>query len=320
MQVLQKNIEYFKEIFRDSKPDWFTENEIVVDHSAFTLRRFQEGPRNILIVPPQAGHASTIADFDDRQSLVQTAMKSGRGVYAMDWKSCTPERRNETIEDLVKQLLIAFDALETPITLVGLCQGGWLCAIFASLYPEKVDRLIVAGSPINATAGGGHIQDLVNTHPQSHYEFLVNMGGGRMRGELMLFGWKMMNPIDRLQDYVNLWCAIGTDKFSKIQKFREWYEYTQDIAGVWYLEAVDKIFRRNDLWEGRLELFGKTVCLENITCPATSIAGENDDITLIPQALALTGNTIIIPQVGHIGIFMSKKSQPYWEKIFGEEN
>ncbi|MBM3133268.1 MAG: alpha/beta fold hydrolase [Chloroflexi bacterium] len=319
MKVTYKNLEYLKEVTRTPRPEWFTENEIILDHPAFLLREFQRGPDTIVIVPPQAGHASCIADYDDQQSLVQTAAKSGRGVYAIDWKSCPRERKGETLEDLVNQVYAALEPFDEPVTLIGLCQGGWLAATFTALFPHRVSELIVAGAPINAKAGGGHIQNLVGILPQSYYEQMVIWGGGTMRGEFMLFGWKMMNPIERMQDYIDLWHATGTAKFRKLQKFRDWYEYTQDLAGVWYLQAVDRIFRRNDLWEGRLELFGEPVRFSNITCPVVSIAGENDDITLIPQALALPGTHVTIPDVGHIGIFMSKKSQPYWEKILVKE-
>ncbi len=317
MEVWRRNIEFLNELARRPNPEWYSRNEIVMSHPAFFLRKFGSGGKEtVVIVPPQAGHSSTICDFDAGQSLVQTALNFGHNVYVIDWKSCTPERKDEGIDDLVLQVRDATKNIRGPFTLVGLCQGGWLSAIFAASFPERVKHLLVAGAPINAKAGGGYLQQMVQSLPQEFYEGLVDMGGGLMRGEFMLLGWKMMNLFDRTQDYFDLWCAIGTDRFRKIQRFRDWYEYTQDLAGRYYLESVDRIFRKNDLWEGRLRVLGATVNLKDISCPITSIAGEGDDITLVPQALALPGTHVLIPEVGHIGIFMSRKAQKYWEKIW----
>ncbi|MBI2041891.1 MAG: DUF3141 domain-containing protein [Candidatus Nealsonbacteria bacterium] len=305
-----------EEVCRTPQPEWFSSNEIIIDHPAFFLRKFSSGGKIAFIITPQAGHSGIISDFGEGQSLVRTLIGLGFSVYVMDWKSCTPTRKNEGIEDLVKQVLIASDEFKQKFTLIGLCQGGWLSAAFTSLFPEKIDHLIVAGAPINAKIGGGYLQELVESCPQIYFEYLVTMGGGLMRGELMLTGWKMMNFADRVQDYTDLWCAVGTEKFDKIHHFRNWYECSYHLAGRYYLEAVDMIFRRNDLWEGRMKLLGRKVDLRNISCSITSIAGEKDDITLIPQALALPGKHIVIPEVGHIGIFMGRKSQEYWKQIF----
>lgn len=43
----------------------------------------------------------------------------------------------------------AMDHLGGRVTLVGQCQGGWLSAMYARLYPEKVAALVLAGAPID---------------------------------------------------------------------------------------------------------------------------------------------------------------------------
>lgn len=316
MEVMEKYLEFWKEVYFPRKPEWFTNNEVVMDYPAFILRKFSEGKQIVLIVPPQAGHHSSICDYDDEQSLVRTLMALGFSVFVIEWKSCTFERRNEGIEDIVSQFSVAVSGFQKPFILVGLCQGGWLSAICASLAPERITRLIVAGAPIDAKIGGGYIQEMVETYSQPFFENLVYFGGGMMRGKTMLMGWKMMHFAERMEDYWDLWNAIGTDKFEKIKKFRSWYEYTMDLAGKYYLEAVDNIFRKNDLWEGRMILFGKPVDFNNISCPIISIAGEKDDITLPVQALAFPGDHITILNSGHIGIFMGRESQKYWREVF----
>lgn len=317
------NMAFFNEITRTPQAHWATTNEVIYEDDALRLRQFQTGPRPIMIVPPQAGHGSDIADFDDGQSLVQSAMTSGRAVFCLDWKSCTHSRRNENIDCLVDQVMEAAShvllkcGVRSRITLAGLCMGGWVSAITAALYPELFETLIVAGAPIDAHGEDGVIQDILKGTPQYVYEGLVQLGGGLMRGQLMLMGWKSGHAADRyLGDYIKLYNAIGTNDLLKIRRFRDWYEKTYDIAGAWYLQAVDQIFRKNNLWKGKLKVHNKLVNLQRLSGLAVSLAGEGDDITPPGQALALSGVHYIIQGVGHVGVFMSKKSQPVWKKIF----
>ncbi|MBI4287192.1 MAG: DUF3141 domain-containing protein, partial [Chloroflexi bacterium] len=103
------------------------------------------------------------------------------------------------------------------------------------------------------------------------------------------------------------------------RRFKSWYDQPVDLAGVWYLEAVDKLFKRNSLITGEMEVLGEKVDLRNIRCPVSLIAGENDDITLPPQvfnmAKYVSGPTTVklIENAGHVGVFTKKASLDYWE-------
>jgi len=144
-----------------------------------------------------------------------------------------------------------------------------------------------------------------------------------MRGGAMLFGWKLTNPYERyVEDYLNIWKSIENDnKLKKVRKFRQWYEYTQNISGKWYLQAVSELFKKNKLIKGELKILHRFVDLKQIDCPVAMIAGSNDDITPFEQVYALEDHVstnkddifkTVIPGSGHIGVFMGTKSQAYW--------
>ena len=321
---LKKHFEYWEEVFKVYATfPWLTENVVVYEDGAVVLRRFKLGTtgKAILMIPPQAGHSSPIADFDEGKSLVQTAINScEHSVYVIEWKTCTYERRRETVDDLVDQVKTVLDCIEDKVFLVGLCQGGWLSSIVTCLYPEKVEKLILAGSPMNiATAREkSSVCKYVEDLPLSFYHLLVLLGGGLMKGDFMLAGWKNSNFVDRyIIDYMKMWRIAGTDKMSALRRYRNWYECTQDIAGTWYLDVVERMFINNDLWEGCMEVKGQCVRIQDIQCPIISVAGGRDDITPPEQALALDGEHYTIPNTGHIGVFMSSKAQPVWADIFG---
>jgi len=301
-------------------PEFLSPNRIVHEDRAVALRRFDEGRTGIpiLIVPPQAGHHSSIADYSEGQSLVQTCLReTSCPVYVIEWKSSTPYRWHETIDDLVLQLRLCVHDVGEPVILAGLCQGGWLCAIYASLYPQDVKALMLAAAPIDFSAGGGKIQDIVQKMPLNYYHWLVTLGCGTIPGDFMLAGWKLLNLYERfISDYVNLWVNVRDENYlDRVRRFQTWYEYTQNISGSWYLEAVDKLFMKNLLIKGELMVLGKQVNLQSIFCPVAMLAGEKDDITLVPQLFNMSSHVstpqenifqTVVRGAGHISVFMGK--------------
>lgn len=326
---LEKCLDFTSQIFSYHKPIWYSENSIILETQAFCLREFMPETyygKRILILPPQAGHSSTIADFDNNKSLVQTALKQGCIAYVIDWKSCTIDRKNESVNDLIDQVdqCVSFcrnTKNSTNISLVGLCMGGWLAAIYTYLNFDKIKNLIVAGAPIDAHADSSNslVYKAIEIYPLSMFKMFVDIGGGLMRGDFLLTGWKNGNFYERyIGDYIKLWDACGTPNLNNIAKFRDWYECTQNVAGKWYLECVEKIFFNNDLWHGKMIVKNEYIKFQDLDLkiPIISIAGENDDITPPKQALAFNGEHYLIKDVGHIGVFMSGKSQSIWSKIF----
>ena len=325
--IVNDVIKLWSEIVITEKPDWITPNQRIIDTSAFALLDFtyqaQREDIPVLILPPQAGHHSCIVDFGSpEQSLVATTMANTQSpVYAVEWKSSI--RKDETIDDLVRYVDRCVEHVGGRAILVGLCQGGWLSAVYASLFPEKVKALLLGAAPIDFTAGGGKLQEMVQTIPMNQYRMLVYQGGGVIPGNILLSGWKLTNAFDRyVGDYVTLFSNLSdNNRIKKTRKFRAWYEHTQDISGAWYLEAVQNLFKENRLIHNQLKVLGQNVDLKNIHCPTALIAGEKDDITLTPQIFNMVDHIstpetriirITIPESGHIGVFMRTKSQPHW--------
>jgi poly(3-hydroxybutyrate) depolymerase len=325
-------LKYCSELMITERPDWISRYDVVVDDPAYRLLSFNTKQKNdsvpVLIVPPQAGHHSCIADFGSpEQSLVNTcAKRTGNVVYGLEWKNSI--RLEETIDDLVLYLDVCVENAGGRAHLIGLCQGGWLATIYAAIYPEKVASLLLGAAPIDFHAGESKVQDFVKRIPMKGYEMMVRSGGGFLRGDVMLSGWKMTNPYDRyVQDYLNLWASIqDDDKLERSKKFRTWYEYTQNISGRWYLQAVYELFKKNKLITGTLRILHRNVDLKRITCPVAMLSGERDDITPFEQVDALADYVStpkknmfkrVIPKAGHIGVFMRTGSQPHWDEALG---
>ena len=71
------------------------------------------------------------------------------------------------IDNYLAEIVVAIDDLGGRVDLVGLCQGGWVAAMVAARFPEKVNSLVLAGSPIDTDAGNGPIKRMVHS-PRCH--------------------------------------------------------------------------------------------------------------------------------------------------------
>ncbi len=295
---------------------WTSPHWAVYEDHAIRVLQFSLGfGTPILIVPPQAGHHSYIADFAPGQSLVEAAVASGdRPVYVIEWKGCTHERRDEGIEDLLAQLDTAVCLVGRAPHLVGLCQGGWLAAIFACLVPGRVASLTMAGTPIDTQVGDSALHRVTGI-PLAAFAQWVLWGGGRMRGQLMLMGWKAGDP---LTHYVSRYAK----RDDKTDRFYAWYDTTQDLAGRWYLWAIDSLFQRNLLGMNVLTIGDRPIDLHVLQRLArvNLVVGSQDDITPPEQSLALTDYVDAAchwVDAGHIGVFMSREAiATTWAPLF----
>ena len=280
-----------------------------------------------LVDAPHAGHTAMIADYHKGQSLVETLLANGIGHVALtDWKSATDDMKDLEIDNYLAEVIVAIDDLGGRVNLVGLCQGGWVSAMVAARFPDKVNS---AGAR-RRTHRHRCRQRAYQTHgPRiacSFYEDLVAIGGGLMKGKYMLQGWKNMHPEQHyIQDHVDLYEHIDDPAYlEKEEMFESWYENPIDLPGRWYLQVITQIFKENRLAKGEFIGLGRKLNLRNITCPAYLLAGATDDITTPEQVLDAakylgTPKECVVQKTvpgGHIGLFMGARTlKEHWPQI-----
>ncbi|RYH09412.1 alpha/beta fold hydrolase [Tropicimonas sp. IMCC6043] len=314
-------VEAAAEITAPPEPEWATANQVCLDLETMRLRDFGGTGTGLPVIvdAPYAGHSATIADYASGQSLVETLRAAGLGrVLVTDWKPATPEMRDFDIDRYLAEINVAVDDLGGRVILVGLCQGGWMSAMFAARFPGKVAALVLAGAPIDTDAGDGPIRRLAQTTPLSVYTEMVAAGDGLMLGGLMLAGWKNMHPgAQYFGKFADLYAHIEDRNYiERTEAFERWYENPVDLPGRYYLQAIDQLFKRNLLARGQFTGLGRRLSLGTITCPIFLLAGKADDITTPEQVFAAadlvgTPKDRIRRQMvegGHIGLFMGRKT------------
>ncbi len=320
-----KMVEATTEAFRLSsgKPTSFaTPNTVVLDLKTMHLRDYsteRSGALPIIVHAPFAGHDSVIADFHERQSLMGCLKQHAAGpLYLTDWKSANAETKDFGIDEYLAELLVAVDHVGGRAHLIGLCQGGWAVAMFAARFPDKVASLVLAGAPLDLSAGDGPIKKAVQGLSPEFYRQLVAFGGGCMRGAFMLQGFKNMHPFEQyVEKYIHLYeHAAEPDFRERIERFAGWFEHPIDLPGKWYLQVVQELFNDNLFYNGDFQGLGRRLSISDIHCPTYLLAGKDDDITP-PVQVRNAAKRLGTPQDaiksqtvpgGHVGLFMSHKT------------
>ncbi|MCA8928731.1 MAG: alpha/beta fold hydrolase [Alphaproteobacteria bacterium] len=325
LRLFQDNLRFIEEaaeIEAPPPPEWATANRILRDLDTMRFRDFSAADAPalpVLVDAPYAGHSSTIADYDKGQSLVETLLGNGlQRVMVFDWKSATAAMRDYDIDKYLSDIDTAVAAVGGRAHLVGLCQGGWMSAMYTCLFPEKVASLVLAGSPIDTDAGDGPIKRLAHEMPLVTYEEMVASGGGRMLGQYMLAGWKNMHPGEQyLNKFIDLYEHIEDRNYiERTERFERWYENPLDLPGAYYLQAIKLLFKENLFAKGEFVALGQRLSLKSIACPLYLLAGESDDITTKEQVFA-AADLVATPKRqirqklvpgGHIGLFMGSNT------------
>jgi poly(3-hydroxybutyrate) depolymerase len=327
LDLFRRNLAFASEAVKVTAPppaQFASENHVVLDLDTMRLRDFAHGRSlrrglPVVVDAPYAGHSAVIADYAKGQSLVETLLAGGLGrVLVTDWKSATPEMRNFDIDKYLSELNAVVEDLGGDVHLVGLCQGGWMSAMYAARFPHRVRTLVLAGAPVDTDAGDGPIKRMAHALPMSFYEEMVAAGGGRMLGSVMLAAWKNMHPGDQfLAKYIDLYAHIEDRSYiHRTERFERWYENPLDLPGRYYLQAIEQLFKENRFAKGKFVGLGRTLSLKDIRVPVTLLAGAQDDITTADQvfnaeALLGTPRRDIIKKLvpgGHIGLFMGRRT------------
>lgn len=330
-ELYVRNLKFIDEeirIHENLRPKLATPNRARLDLRTMVLRDYGvAGGLPTLVNAPYAGHTAMIADYHQGQSLIETLLDNGIGHVALtDWKSATDDMKDLEIDNYLADMIVAIDDLGGRVNLVGLCQGGWVAAMVAARFPEKVNSLTLAGAPIDTDAGDGPIKRMAHASPLSFYHELIALGGGLMKGKFMLQGWKNMHPDQHyIKDHIDLYEHIDDPVYiEKEETFNSWYENPIDLPGRWYLQVITQLFKENRLAKGTFIGLGRTLDLRNITCPTYLLAGADDDITTPEQVLdaaRLLGTPAAqimkatVPG-GHIGLFMGARTlKESWPSI-----
>ncbi|RFU65299.1 alpha/beta fold hydrolase [Peribacillus glennii] len=231
-----------------------------------------------------------ILDLGPGSSLIEHFVNEGFEVYLLDFGPPGYEDGDISLETYivnyiqtgVRRALRHSGAKE--ITIFGVCLGGTLAAMYASMAEEPIKNLILSTPPIDFShspemdqwaealrkgdASFDEILDVIQTVPG----FLVNRG-------LSL----LLSPI-HFSSYLSLLTKADDREYvAKWRRFNKWTNGHVPFAGAAVKQMLNDLVRDNKFLKGHLLIKNKKALLTNIKANLLVVAGKDD--ALIPETM-----------------------------------
>ncbi len=311
------------------EPAWATPHKIALELKTVRLRDFSGGEKEAptLLCAPLALHTAAITDFAPGHSLVAALRQAGRRrLFVSDWRSATTEMRFLGIDEYIADLNVLVDEIGGPVDLVGLCQGGWLALLYAARFPVKIRKLVLVGAPVDVAAAPSALSTLAHASPLALFRELVRLGDGVVPGRKVMKFWgtETVAPEDA-REVLQTREATGSAALKRLDElFRDWYAWTVDLPGKFFLDVVEKLYKNNELAAGRFVALGRRIDLATITAPIFLLAARDDELVAPAQLFAaenLVGTSAhyiskaVVPG-RHVGLFMGRTIlEETWPRI-----
>ena len=310
------------------EPEGATPSKIALELHAVRLRDFTVAQSGVptLLCTPLALHGAAVADLAAGHSLV--AALSGAGIerlFMADWRSASAEMRFLGIDEYLADLNVLVDHVGGWVDLIGLCQGGWLSLVYAGRFPAKVRKLVMAGAPVDIAARQSPLSAIAEATPLTMFQSLVNLGDGRVLGRNLAKFWGNDADANGIRESLQTLQLIGSPEFTRLEAiFENWNSWTIDTPGTYYLEVVEKLYKRNELASGSFVALGQKIDLSRLRLPIYLLAGNADEVVAPEQLLAVERLVGTQPEYlrhevapcNHLGLFMGRRTlDEYWPRI-----
>ena len=258
-------------------------------------------------------------DLQEDRSLIKNLLEGGQDIYIIDWGYPTMDDKyiglgdyiNGYIDDCVDIIRRKHNIEKINIT--GICQGGTFSFIYTATHGEKINALVSLVTPIDFSTDDGL---LFKWGPYLNPENMVK-APGNVPGEFMNAGFVFLKPIDLMMDkYVGVIDSLDDpDKLANFLRMEHWIFDSPDQVGRAYQEFQEEMYHKNNLIKGEFYLDGERVDLKNVKCPVLAILGTKDNqvppnaTRPIPKAVGSKDVELVEVETGHIGLFVSGRSQ-----------
>lgn len=310
-------------------PEGATPSEIALELHTVRLRDFALADSGVpaILCTPLALHCAAVADLATGHSLVAALRGAGvERLFLADWCPASADMRFLGIDDYLADLNVLVDHVGGLVDLVGLCQGGWLSLIYAGRFPAKVRKLVMAGAPVDIAARQSALSAIAEATPLTMFKNLVRLGDGRVIGRHVATFWGN-DSVDEgdIRESLQTLEPIGSPEFVRLEAiYKNWNSWTIDIPGTYYLEVIEKLYKRNELATGSFVALGQRIDLSRLRLPMYLLAGSADEVVTPEQLFAVTRLVGTPPEhlrhevarSNHLGLFMGKRMlEEYWPRI-----
>jgi polyhydroxyalkanoate synthase subunit PhaC len=258
-------------------------------------------------------------DLQPDRSLIRGLAATGLDVYLVDWGY--PDRGDShlSLDDYVNRHLGAcIDHVRAAhgvgaVNLLGVCQGGTMSLCHAALHPERVKNLITMVTPVDFHTDDNLLSRWVRKVDVDRMVEVL----GNVPGALLNAAFVALMPLRlTVRKYTGLADLAGDRAaLENFLRMERWIHDSPDQAGTAFREFIRGFFHENRLLKGGLQIGGRPVDPQRITCPILNIYARQDHLVPPAASRALEGLTgsgdysAFEFDGGHIGIYVSRSAQ-----------
>ena len=290
------------------EPDGATPGKIALELDSVRLRDFTTAERGVptLLCTPLALHGAAVADLAPGHSLVETLRNAGiERLFMADWRSASVDMRSLESTSIWQPSMCSSMNSAAGSILSGFAR--------AAGYPWSMPTIPGKGTQARHGRGAGHLaaqqcglSAVAEATPVNVFQGLVSSGNGLVVGRNIAKFWEILPTPTIFMRHCRATHPIGSPEFTRLQAiFRNWNSWTIDVPGKYYLEVVEKLYKRNELARGSFVALGKgstsrgcgfrSICLPAATTtwsPRNKCLPRSGLWELEPEALSPSGRAV----------------------------
>ena len=223
-----------------------------------------------------------VLDLQPDRSLMKKLLDEGLDIYIMDWGYPQKRHRYLTMEDYILGFMndaVDFVRKSTgnkKIHKMGICQGGTFSAIYASIFPEKLQSLTTYVAPYDFS---GNECMLYRWTKDLDIDAMIDANNGLVKADMIDNGFAMLKPSANISKYLGIMDSLDNEeKMLNFLRMEKWKADCPDQAGEMFRKYIKDLWQGNKLIKGEFELGGYQVNLKNATMPFLNIYATDDNI------------------------------------------
>jgi polyhydroxyalkanoate synthase len=273
----------------------------------------------LLLSNPAPFKRAYIWDLLPEVSVVRRCLRRGLQVYLLESVLPSAEDDGLGLADYADRLPsaaldeIAAETGRTAATLAGHSIGGTFAAIFASLHPERVERVALIDAPLAFREHGGLLARTVAASP--HARLIRSMLGSPVPGSVMdLLSVSAVHDAFYWQRWSDLIASLTDPRALAIHlRVERWALDEFPLPGQLFEDVLELLYREDRFLRGTLTIVGQKTGIECLRAPVLAVI--NPASRVVPPSSILT-ELELVPHLPPLCALLSERPRPcspaYW--------
>jgi polyhydroxyalkanoate synthase len=262
---------------------------------------------------------SYILDLLPNTSIVGYLLDEGFDIFLLDWEPADAADAENTFETYVDGYLpeaieaLLEEARAEDLTLVGYCFGGVLTLLLVAAHPElPIRNLMVMATPCDYRHMG-FMSNMFREHRLDADDAIDETG--LVPARALDEGFQLLKPTEIITQRVNFFQNLWNEEFvAGFLAIAGWARDQVPFPGGVFRQTVERLIRKNALYEGVIPYGRGEVRLKDIRCPFLNAYADQDGITPASSSEPLTrlvGSDDVSElrlESGHIGFVAGRQA------------